>query len=277
MPGAMPAAAPAQAAVFNQTMGTQNKRSPTLVVIAIAIAVVMGGLGYVVTNINRETPEKRIGRLMREAAGVQPVRNSLFPSDRQFDDTFRDQYRNLIRANRDYVKAVKNTDLSAVKQLNTPESFADPDSFSEGLKQLHAVYDLDMAQEQKVHEIVDSIRNAIESNTSFASEKEAVIKGFDEGIAQPLARRQQAVAAEQAWVQAIDDVYGYAQSNHMSFTLNNGHLVITDSQVRADFNAKVHTMSACQGQFMKAKREFDEWQAGLFRKMGVNGKDIGLP
>lgn len=275
-PGSMPIAAPAQA-MFPQPLRTQEKRGPSLaVMIAVAVALFMGGFGYLVANIARETPDKRIGRLMREAAGLQPVRNSLFPSEREFDTTFRDQYRNLIRVNRDYVEAVKNTDLSAVKALNTPQSFADPDSFSEGLKELHTLYDLDMGQEQKVREIVDNIRHAIETNTAFAFQREALIKGFDNGIAQPLVRRKKAVATEQAWVQSIDDVYGYAQSNHMFFILQNGRLVVTNNQVRTTFNARVDAMNTCQGEFRKAKREFDDWQAGLFQKMGVSGKDIGL-
>jgi hypothetical protein len=276
VPGAAPAAAPAQAPVFTQPMSRQKKRNPALIVIVIVVAGVIGGLAFLAANINREAPDQRIGRLMREAAGLQPVHKQFFSSDRRFDDTFREQYRNLIQANRDYVTAVKNADISATKKLNTPESFADPESSSEGLKQLHAVYDLDMAQEQKVREIVANIRRAIETGGWSASAQQELMKGFDKGLAEPLAKRQRAVAGEQAWIQAIDDVYGYAERNHPVFTLNNGQLVITDDQVLAEFNSRIRTMNARRTEFMQAKQEFDQWQAGLFQKMGVNGKDLGL-
>lgn len=84
------------------------------------------------------------------------------------------------------------------------------------------------------------------------------------------------VSCEQAWIQSIDDVYDYAISNHSVFVLNNGQVAITDDQVLNEFNSKVRAMNARGNQFMQAKRDFDQWQAQLFQKMGVSSKDIGM-
>jgi hypothetical protein len=277
VPGPTPAAAAAVAPVFTQPTPIQRKGHGALIaVIVLVAAFVVGGLAFLYSKVDRETPEQRIGRLMREAAGAQPVRNQFFAKDRHFDDTFREQYQNMFRANRDYMQAVSNADLSATAQLNTPESFADPDSFSQGLKQLHTVYDLDMAQEQKVAEIVANLRQIIETTWS-GSDRDEMIKQFDEGLAQPMAKRQHAVDAEKAWVAAIDDVYAYAKANHAAFILNNGQLLISDDQVLQEFNSKVRAVNAGHQQFLQAKQEFDQWQADLLKKMGVNSKDIGMP
>lgn len=276
IPGTVPGAVPAPG--YAQPMGAPKKTNAALIaVIVIVVAGVIGGAAFVVTHMDRETPQQRIGRLMREASGVQPIKKAFFSRDQQFDDTFREQYKNLIQANRDYMDAVKHADMSATRQLGTPESFADPTSFADGLKELHALYDLDMGQERKVREIVANIRQAIETGNWSASDREGMMKGFEQGLAEPLAKRQRVVSAEQAWIQSIDDVYDYATSNHSVFVLNNGQIAITDDQVLNGFNSKVRTMNARRNEFMQAKRDFDQWQAQLFQKMGVTSKDVGIP
>lgn len=273
-----PAAAPAQSPVIPQPVQMQRKRNPALIaIIAIAIAIIIGGGAFLAANVNRETPEQRIGRLMREAAGLQPVHNSFFSKDRQFDDTFREQYRNMIRVNREYMETVKNADLRGVAQLGTPESFADPASAAEGLKQLHAAYDLDMGQEQKVQEIIGNIRKAVDTSGWSASERQAFMEGFNRGITNALDKRQHAVAAEQAWIESVDDVYTYADRNHSVFILNDGHVQISDNQVLEDFNSKIRNMNKRRSEFFQAKQEFEKWQADVFKKMGVSGTDLGLP
>lgn len=259
-------------------MQMQRKRNPALIaIIAIAVAIIIGGGAFLAANINRETPEQRIGRLMREAAGLQPVHNSFFSRDRQFDDTFREQYRNLFRINKEYVEAVSKLDISATAQLGTPESFADPATAAEGLKQLHAAYDLDTNQEERLQEVINNIRQIIENNDWSGSNRQAFENGFNQGIAEPLARRKRATSAEAAWIQSIDDVYSYAENNHSVFVLNGGQLQISDNQVLEDFNSKIRNMNARRSEFLQAKQDFEQWQADLFKKMGVSATDVGLP
>lgn len=277
IPGTAPVAGPVPAPGFSPPLSVPKKSNSTVIaVIVIVVAGIIGGIAFLVTHMDREPPEQRIGRLMREASGAQPIKKSFFSRDQQFDDTFREQYKNLIQANRDYIDAVKHADMSATRQLGSPESFADPASFADGLKQLHALYDLDMGQEQKVQEIVGNIRQAIENGNWSASDREGMMKGFEQGLAEPLTKRHRVVAGEQAWIQSIDDVYDYAARNHSVFVMNNGQVAITDNQVLTEFNSKVQAMNARRNDFMLAKRDFDQWQAQLFQKMGVSGKDVGM-
>lgn len=241
----------------------------------IAVIAAIAGLGFYVSHLDLEPPDQRIGRLMREAAGLQPVRKQFFAKDRQFDDMFRDQYRNLIQLNKDYLEAVRNTDVSAVSRLGSAESFADPASFADGLRQLHTLYDLDSGQEQKLQEITSNLRTTIENSGWAASNREELMKGFQQGVAQVQDKRAGIVATERAWINSIDDVYDYAQRNHGVFVLNNGQLLIADNQVLEEFNGKVRAMNASRSQFMQAKQQFDQWQAGQLQKMGVSTSDVG--
>lgn len=274
MPG--PAAAPAPSPVFISTMRVQPKRNTALIaVIVVVVIAVIGGLAFLVANVDREPPDQRIGRLMREAAGLQPTRKQFFSRDQQFDDAFRDQYKNLIQTNKDYMEAVRKTDMSDVSRLGTPESFADPASFADGLRELHTAYDLDSGQEQKLQEIIANLRTTIQNSGWAASNREEFLKGFEQGVAQVHDKRSGIVTTEKAWIDSIDDVYDYAQRNHGVFILSNGQLLISDNQVLEGFNAKVRAMNNSRSQFMQAKQQFDQWQAGQFKKMGVSASDIG--
>jgi hypothetical protein len=222
-----------------------------------------------------ETPEQHVGRLMREAAGVQPVHESVFPSRRRTDDALRNEFRNLVQTNREYYQTVNKMDVSEVKTINTVESFADPAVAAAGLRQLHAVYDVDSAQEIKVKEIQDNLRRALESSAGSASERETMVNGFDKGVAEQLAKRTTLVAAEKAWVDAVDEEYAYANRHSSGFHLQNGHLVIPDATVRQALNSRIDAQEARRKEFLKAQGDFQQFQAQALDKMGVKPRDIG--
>lgn len=248
------------------------------VVVLILVAVGVGGYLYL-RNADNEKPEARIGRLIREASGEQPVKTGFvynMSRMKKFDDDFREQYRNLFHINQEYMAAVKSADISAASKLGSPETFADPASFAEGLRQLHAVYDLDMNQEQKVAQVVSNMRNMIETSDWAASDREGIRKGFDQGLAGTLNQRHSAVSAEQAWVQSIDDLYDYAGRNHAAFILSGGQLLISDNDVLEGFNSRVRTMNGRRTEFLQAKEAYDKFQAETLQKMGVTPKDMGI-
>ena len=277
VPGTFPAtdqSAPAPSRYGSVPVPPQRKRSQALVVtLAVAFAVVV----FLVSKINHENPDQRIGRLMREAAGLQPVHESFFSGDRHFDDTFREQYRNLFQANKDYIEASGKLDLSATATLGTPDSFADPSIATEGLKQLHAAYDLDRAQEEKVQQFVHNIEQALATSDWASSNRQAYEAGFKQGMVEPITRRKRATSAEAEWIQSVDDTYAFAQDNHAVLSSNGGQLRITDEEVRQAFNLRIRTMNARRTEFLQAKQDFEQWQAELFKKMGVNSKSFGLP
>lgn len=257
--------------------------------VGVIIAAVAGALGAVyymqhhggqssgsIISTSSETAEARIGRLIREASGQQPIKEEGSGKEREFDDAFREQYRNMYRANQEYIAAVRKIDTSAFSKLGSPESFADPSSFADGLRQIHVLYDLDMGQEQKVGEIVGNMRHIFETASWAASDRDNAMRQFEAGIAEPLAKRRGTVTAEQSWVQSIDDVYDYAQRNHSVFSLSGGQLVISDNSVLQEFNSKVQDMNGRRTAFMQAKQQYDQYQQELFRKSGVTSKDVGI-
>jgi hypothetical protein len=258
--------------------GRKKARKPNQFALVFCIAgLALNGVNAV-SSLNEtswETPDQHIGRLMREAAGLQPVRNSIFPGERRTDDIFRNEFRALVQTNRQYSETVSKMDVSEIKNINTAESFADPAVAAGGLRQLHALFDVDSAQEAKVNEIMGNLRRALESTARSASEREGLLKGFDKGIAEQLSKRTSLVAAEKAWMDAVDEEYTYANQHASNFRVQNGHLVIPDASIREAFNSRMDAQEARRNEFLKAQKEFQQFQAQTLGKMGVKPQDVG--
>jgi hypothetical protein len=222
-----------------------------------------------------ETPEQHVGRLMREAAGLQPVHDSMFPSQRRTDDVLRNEFRTLVQTNREYSETVSKMDITEVKNINTVESFADPTLAAGGLRQLHALFDVDSSQEVKVKGILSNLRRALESSTSSPSERESLLKGFDNGLAEQLSKRTALVTAEKAWVDAVDEEYAYASQHSSDFHLQSGHLVIPDASIRQALNTRIDAQESHRKEFLQAQKEFQQFQAQTLEKMGVKPQDVG--
>ncbi len=272
---AVSAEVPAPPPFFSETLKLQQRRSaiPIAVVVVTVVMIVGSHLFSASIQFDGQT-QQRVRRLFREAEGRQAVQNSIFPSERRVDNLVREQYRNQIRSIREYTEAVKNADRSALKQLYTPGSFVYLASASEGLKQLHALYDLDMAYYQKTLERAGNILQAFEDNISSPSERQAFREELNGSPFTPLRR---VMIAERAWIQTVDDVYGYAQSNHSAFVLKNGlKLAIKDERIRAEFNSKIQTMNARRNEFMQEGQEVKRLAAEQRSRLGVTVQELGL-
>lgn len=255
--------------------GWGKLRHPNRFALIFCIAGGLLALGNAATMLgNFEPPDQRFARLMREAAGVQPESHRSFGRQQRFDDAVREQYRKLIQQNRDYIAAVKQMDITKVKTLNSAATFADPQAEQEGLEQLHALYQADADQEQKVRETMAGLRKILENYASSDSEREAMLGGFDKSSSAEFAKRQEALASEKAWVDAVDDLHAYAGSHRDAIAVNNGHLVIADAAVRDEFNGKMDFQEEKRRAFLKAQQQFSQSQAESLHKMGLSGTDI---
>ena len=231
-------------------------------------------LGNAASMVNSEPPNERFTRLMREAAGTQPVRHKGFPSQRRFDDAVRQQYGKLLQQNRDYAEKVKQLDNSQVQYINSAKSFASAEAARPGLEQLHALYDTDARHEQDVKEVLQGLRHIFE-DVSSPAEREGMLKGFDESLAGQLNRRQQTLQTEKDWLDAVDDEYAYAQAHRDSFHVVQDRLVINDPGVRGEFNAKVDFQEEKRKAFLKAQADFNKSQTESRGKLGLSDKDLG--
>jgi hypothetical protein len=253
--------------------GRRSWRRPNLfaglfcgISLLFVISTAMNPIGF-------ETTDQQMSRLMREAAGLQPVRKPLFGENKR-DTQFRNFFRDLININKEYQQSVDALDISETAKLSTSASFADPDSVSVALRQLHAAYDVDALQEQRMSAALEKFKQGF--NDLPASERDEMLTGFNQGLAKVMPKRQRAVSTEKAWLDSLDDIYAYAQSYHSSFGLSDGRLIISDSAVREEFNNRVRTLNARRTEFLQAKNEFDQLQRENLQKIGITRQDTGL-
>jgi hypothetical protein len=219
--------------------------------------------------LQTETPDQRVGRLMREAAGAQPVRQIGSSRDRQLDTLLRGHFQKLLQLNKDYTEVFDKLDIRDGLKLNSPESFMSPTLAARGLGQFHAAYDLDLQQEDKVKNLLDNMRQTIAGIDISASERRELFQGFDKGLSQQMEKRQRVIAAEKAWIQALDYEYAYVGAHRRDFVIQMGHLAIRNEAVRQEFNARVHAQNADRKEFLRIQQDFSQSQAGTMRGFGL--------
>ena len=258
--------------------GRRKARNPNLfaglfcgIALFLLIANIAGSLPE--GSFTPESTDQKISRLMREAAGLQGVRKSFFPESKT-DTKLRELFKQIIVINKDYQAALDKLDLSSVSKLNTPESFRDPDSVGDALRQLRAAYDLDARQEQRMRQVLDDFRRGFDDLSS--SDRDSMLKGFNDGLQKTMPIRERAVSSEKAWVDSLDDVYSYARYHHSQFELSGGQLLISDEGVRQQFNTRIHTMNATRQEFLQAKSDFDHLQSQTLQKTGITRDQTGL-
>jgi hypothetical protein len=220
-----------------------------------------------------ETADQKASRLMREAAGLQPVRKS-FVRENIVDTKLRDFFKQIVAINKDYQADVDKLDMSATARLYTPQSFADPNSVARGLRQLHAAYELDARREQRMSEVLENFPRGFDNLPS--SDREIMLKGLNQGLAQVMPTRQRAVATEKTLIDSLDDVYSYAKVNHSQFRMADGHLQVVGEVTRQGFYRRIRALDASRQEFLKAKSDFDHLQGQLFQKTGITGGETGL-
>ena len=255
--------------------GRRKARNPNLfagLFCGIALFMILANAAGSLVAFPPETADQKASRLMREAAGLQPVRK---PSREDISDTkLRDLFKQIVTINKDYQAEVDKLDTSATTRLNTPQSFADPNSVGEGLRELHAAYELDARQEQRMSEVLENFGHGFDNLPP--SDRESMLKGFNQGLAQVMPTRQRAVTTEKAWIDSLDDVYRYARANHSQFRMAGGHLQVTGEETRQGFNRRIRAINASRQEFLKARSDFDRLQGETLQKTGINRGEIGL-
>jgi len=254
--------------------GRQKVRHPNRFVLIFCIISGIFILGNAASMLSFETPQQRFARLLREAAGTQPIRHKGLPSQRKLDDAVRVQYAKLLQQNCEYQALVAKLDHSKVQEINTAKAFASAEVAQPALDQLHTLYDADAAHEQAVRETLAGMRHVFEG-VSPAAERDAMLKGFDESFVEQNRRRQQALAMEKAWVDAVDDEHAYAAAHRSSLRRVQDALVIADPEVRSELNGKIQFQEQTRKAFLKSQDEFKRSQAETLNKMGISGKDLG--
>jgi hypothetical protein len=258
--------------------GRKKVRNPrTFAWVFCSVAFIFAG-GNLVSNlgsIKPESGEEMAGRLMREAAGLQPARHSILPGRRKMEDALRAEFKKMVQANKDYSEKVNVMDTSAVKDLNSAESFVQPEVGDLALKQIHAVFDLDAGQEQELAHIIADLRHVLASTASSNSEREELEKGFDRGIQETMARRSNTVAAEKAWVDSLDDEYQFARAHQASMHEVNGEVVIQGHQIVLEFNRRVERQETLRKEFLRLQQGFSQFQAQRLKKAGLKPEDVG--
>jgi len=116
----------------------------------------------------------------------------------------------------------------------------------------------------------------MQSSSSSPAVQENMSKGFDNGVAAQVLKRQKLISAEKAWVDAEDDLYGFTGEHRKEIKLAGSRIAIADNAIREQFNQKIASEEALRKDFLERKQQFSSDQAKLPGSYGLDRKTVGV-
>jgi hypothetical protein len=224
-----------------------------------------------------ETPQEYVQRLIKEAIGAQPVRQSRLASQRKFDDAFRGEFRAMILQNRDFVQVIGKMDKSKIKQLMTAESFVDPAVADADLQELHTYVALEQENGEKTDKLIAELRHTFETADWATPQRKHILDSFDVLLDRPQDDRRHYLRAEKQWADAIDDAYKYVGEHRKDIKMQDGSLKVFDDQVLDELNSHIRAVNARCEEMLTAMQTYKTMQNKRLEELGIHRGDVGLP
>lgn len=253
-------------------MGIRLRVPNTVVVALLALLVPLAAAAQ-----TAETPQEYVQRLIKEAIGAQPIRQSRIASQRKFDNGLRAQFRALIERNRDFAQAVAKMDRDKIKQLVTPESLADAKVGDADLQEMHTYVALEQENGEKTDKLIAGLRRALETADWAAPQRKHMLASFEVLMEQPQADRRNYLKAEKQWAEAIDAVYQYVGEHRKEIRMQDGSLKVFDETVLKELNSRIRTVNARREEMAAALETYKAMQKRRLETLGINRSDVGLP
>ncbi|HEX7285849.1 MAG TPA: hypothetical protein VF532_06675 [Candidatus Angelobacter sp.] len=253
-----------------------NNRKPLSPIHGLLTFVLLFFMTLASFGQHAETPEQYVNRLIREASGSQPVRQSTYPRQRAFENAIRTQYRNMVQQNRDFMAAISKIDMEKIKKLLTAESLADPAAGGDQLKELDAYSALEKEHGAKADQSVANLRHTFETADWAAPQRERLLKSFDIILTEPQTLRHRYLDASQAWVLSVHHVYNYAAEYKTSLKVVDGNLQIFDDKVLEELNRRIRLVNSSHQEVVNAEQAYNAMQDERLKKAGVDHKAVGL-
>lgn len=226
---------------------------------------------------NTETAQEHVQRLVKEAIGAQPVRQSRIAGRRKFDDAFRGQFRAMIEQNRDFAEALAKMDKNKIKQLMSAESFADPAVADADLQELHNHVALEQENGEKTDKLIADLRHTLGTADWAAPQRKQMLASFDVLVEQPQGDRRHYLGAEKQWADAVDEAYKYVGEHRKDIKMQDGSLKVFDGKVLEELNSLIREANARREEMVAAMQAYKTMQQKRLETLGIDRRDVALP
>lgn len=235
------------------------------------------GLGYGAAR--PDLTEKDVPILMREAAGLAPIRQP----DHEARKAIRGVYRELLDSSRAYEAEVKALEGPVGESLLQPASFSSPASMQTSLDYLEKMTAVEQRQADALGNFVTRMSAAIDGLNWSQRRKEQFKEGLRSSVERESAIQQRLLQAEIAWFASMTEVYQFALKNYSKITVEaasaevpEGQLAIYDDRVREEFNQMMDKAEELRKKFLAAQSAFAQNLKANEKKSGVSRKELGL-
>ncbi len=230
-----------------------------------------------------EVTEKDVPILMREAAGLSPIREP----DNAARKAVRDVYRELIESQRAYEAQVKALQTPVSETLLQGPSFASAEAMRAAMDHLQKMTAVEKQQGDALDGFHQRMLAAIDGLSWSQRKKDDFKAGLRSSFERENPFRQRVLDTELAWFAAMMEVYQFGLENQDKIAVLNvrspdgkevpgGQITIADEAVRAEFNQKMDEAEEMRKKFVEANSAFQQNQKANEKKVGVSRDELGL-
>jgi hypothetical protein len=217
----------------------------------------------------RTKAHRKIGHLLKEAAGEEPVRAD---SD-WYDGPTRQFYADILSFNRDYVKALDIPHRTSLKRLYTTESYASRKSMEKTVEELRAILDVD-TEYGSFEPLFSKFEAGIRATTARDREKEDFIAGVHSSSQEMFALRDKSFQTEEQWLQSSIDLYEFTSAHSGDYSVRAGKLIFRPGTSLAEFQEKQAKAIGLRDAAVDAKHKLEDARKASLSKIGLTENDL---
>lgn len=215
--------------------------------------------------------------MMRMIAGTKPINESLSHDDKALVTSAHKLVADLSQFRTQNQKEVVKA-MSELKDLNSSTSFESRAESDKLLATLNRIDLLGSDMKSRINEIPNQLKVIIDSSKMSDEGKEeltnAMLKQFSDSAT--LVTANQFLNDRGTWIHAEIDLYNYVRSREQKFKVQNGKVVVNDSQTRDEFNQLIRNSNAAQRTMKESAKKFDDARAADMKAQGATSKDLGI-
>lgn len=220
--------------------------------------------------------KKHMGDVIRQAAGTKTATSDV-PADPQTDAIVRDMFRDMLDR-----RKLHDTEVARfapeLERLYSAESFSSPAAIHRTLDAVSGVLAADREFSKQVKEWQERVEADVNRSSMSENDKQQFITGVRKslGDSKILTVRQEVIETEARWADSTTDLYTFALSNPSKLAIKDSKIVITDENVREQFNRKLTDSQSIRKDLRSLNSQLKQMQLEGMQQFGVTPEDLGL-
>jgi hypothetical protein len=224
-----------------------------------------------------EDATRKVTDIVREANGTKPVDRSGAPESPQ-DKLLREVMTEFLGKVKAYKEKAHELGVG-LHTLYAPESFSGPEAMSHTRDNVQKITTLDHEFVLQLEQWPARVQEQVAQSALSESDKQSFLKGVQQTFSNSeiVTLRTQGDQVETQWCKDTLALYDFARSQAARIHVKDAHILVDDEKVRTRFNDLLHQSREQHRRMTETNTQLAKLQQDGLKRLGLTGKDAGLP